>query len=92
MFGDESADEALARFAGGVDAAVDSTVPGSVLIVAHGTVISLFVAARAGLDAWSLWQRLGLPSFVTLTLPTFAIEQEVATIEAAQPQPQESTG
>jgi broad specificity phosphatase PhoE len=42
-------------------------------IASHGTVISLFVADRAGVDGHALWQRLGQPDAVVLELPTFAL-------------------
>jgi broad specificity phosphatase PhoE len=66
-FGRETAVSALARF----DAAVGNVLaaaPASddVIVVSHGTVIALFVAAHAGTDGFSLWKALGLPSFVVL--------------------------
>ncbi len=42
-------------------------------IVAHGTVIALFVAYRAGVAPFPLWRRLGLPSLVELALPDYAM-------------------
>ena len=47
-------------------------------IVAHGTVIALFVAACAGIAPHSFWRRLGLPSFVVLSLPERSV---LATVE-----------
>jgi hypothetical protein len=40
-----------------------------VVVVAHGTVISLYVAGRTGAPPFGLWKRLGLPSFVVVTVP-----------------------
>ena len=37
-----------------------------VIVVSHGTVIALFVAAHAGTDGLALWKALGLPAFVVL--------------------------
>ena len=68
-FGRETATAAGARFAAAAMRHRAAAPPGDLAIVAHGTVISLFVAARAGLDPFLLWQRLGLPSFVVLALP-----------------------
>lgn len=64
VFGRETADEAFERFAAAVDAlgAPNRTT----LVVAHGRVISLFVAHRARIEAYPLWLRLGLPSFVVM--------------------------
>jgi broad specificity phosphatase PhoE len=77
VFGDESADEARARFAAAVEALVSADDVG---IVAHGTVISLF-AAKSGLDALSLWRRLGLPSYVALETPSWRVVEVVEEVE-----------
>lgn len=79
VFGNESASSALARFANAVDAVV-SEESGDVVVVSHGTVMSLFVAARAHVDASELWARLGLPSYVSLELPSHRIVEIVAAL------------
>ncbi len=79
VFGDESASNALARFAKAVDQVV-SDETGDVVIVSHGTVMSLFVASRARVDASELWAVLGLPSYVSLELPNHRIVEIVAAI------------
>jgi len=55
--------------------------PDDVIVVSHGTVISLYVAAHAGVDGLALWKRLGLPSFVVLDRANLAlvrVEEAVA--------------
>ena len=79
VFGTESASTALARFAEAVDRVV-SEETGDVVVVSHGTVMSLFVAARARVNASELWAVLGLPSYVSLELPSHRIVEIVATI------------
>ncbi len=79
VFGIESASAALARFAAAVKQVTDEET-GDVVIVSHGTVISLFVAARAGVNAAELWATLGLPSYVALELPSHQIIEIAATI------------
>jgi broad specificity phosphatase PhoE len=69
VFGNESADEALTRFRAAVESVLARQPDGTVAVVAHGTVISLYVAAVTGVEAFPLWQRLGLPSFVVLSRP-----------------------
>jgi broad specificity phosphatase PhoE len=66
VFGKETADEAHERFAAAVASVLarDAARP---VIVAHGTVISLYVARAAGIDAFELWQGLGTPAFVALS-------------------------
>lgn len=79
VFGNESGSVALARFANAVDQVV-SEETGDVVIVSHGTVMSLFVASRAHIDASDLWAGLGLPSYVSLELPNHRIVEIVAAI------------
>lgn len=59
VYGEESAGAALSRF----EAAVEG-LPESAVVVSHGTVISLYVAARTGRDPFELWQSLELPDVV----------------------------
>jgi broad specificity phosphatase PhoE len=74
VVGTESAERALARFDVAIDAAVSAAMPTEHLVViAHGTVIALFVAAHNPMDAFSLWQRLSCPAFVLLSIPDYAL-------------------
>ena len=68
IFGNETANEALARFRQAVDSVWSSYTDKAIIIVAHGTVISLYVAWLTGCDGYSLWNELGLPSFVVLDI------------------------
>jgi broad specificity phosphatase PhoE len=61
VFGEESASGALARFSAAVDGLSERTV-----VVSHGTVISLYAAARTGRDAFELWSALELPDLVVV--------------------------
>ncbi len=61
VFGEESAADALARFS----RAVDGLGPGAV-VVSHGTVISLYTAARTGRDAFEIWRSLELPDLLVV--------------------------
>ena len=79
VFGSESGSAALARFAKAVDQVV-SDESGDVVVVSHGTVMSLFVAARAHVDGSELWAVLGLPSYVSLELPNYRIVEVVARV------------
>lgn len=80
VFGEETADQAHQRFAITVQNLISKFPQDNLGIVAHGTVISLFVARANGLDPLELWQRLGLPSFVALSsqdLKIQTIEEQV---------------
>lgn len=65
VLGTESLAAAHARFAAGVAAARERH-PGRLAVVAHGTVIALYVARATGADALTLWRGLGLPDVVEL--------------------------
>lgn len=61
VFGEESAADALARFSAALDGLDEQTV-----VVSHGTLISLYAAARTGRDAFELWSGLELPDLVVV--------------------------
>ena len=73
VFGEETANQAHARFAAAVESVLAAYPDQTVVIVAHGTVISLWLAHAVGLAPFPLWQRLGLPSFVVLTRPDLEV-------------------
>jgi broad specificity phosphatase PhoE len=65
VFGDETADQAHTRFTQAVEV-IQERYPGQapLVIVTHGTVISLFVARTCGVDPFCLWKSLKLPCMV----------------------------
>jgi len=74
VFGEESADAAADRFGAAVESvlvdgrAADTTAAArDQIVVAHGTVIALYVSRVAGIDPFPLWQSLGLPSYVVMS-------------------------
>jgi broad specificity phosphatase PhoE len=79
VFGSESASDALRRFTLALDRVIDAG-RGDLVVISHGTVISLFVGARSHEDAHSLWSTLGLPSYVVLELPSFRLTEVVASV------------
>jgi broad specificity phosphatase PhoE len=66
VFGSETADEAYARFYQAVRSVLDCHPDEVIVIVSHGTVISLFVSRLIGISGLSLWNELGLPSFLVI--------------------------
>ena len=80
VFGRESANEAGCRFAGAVEAVTDRMGAGGV-IVAHGRVISLFVARTNPIDPFVLSGKLGLPSFVVLDPRDWSVIEVVERME-----------
>jgi broad specificity phosphatase PhoE len=73
VYGEETAEEARGRFMRAAESALSAHPHQTIAIIAHGTVISLFVARIARIDPYPLWQRLGLPSFVVLSRPELAL-------------------
>ena len=84
VLGRETAARARERFVAAVQAVLAARPEGNVVIVAHGTVISLFVAHHAGVDSFPFWQRLGLPSFVVLSLPELALLETAENVEGGE--------
>ena len=77
IFGSETADACHARFQRAVHSILDQNLDKTVVIVAHGTVISLFVSRLTGMSEWSLWNDLALPSFIVIDVQTATlIERE----------------
>lgn len=81
VLGRETAAAALARFDAAVSAVL-TAVPATddVVIVSHGTVISLYVAAHSGVDGWDLWRRLGLPSLVVLDRDDLELDRVIESV------------
>ncbi|HYN87299.1 MAG TPA: histidine phosphatase family protein [Ardenticatenaceae bacterium] len=77
VFGSETADEAHTRFAAALSLVLQRHPGVPVAAVAHGTVISLFVARATRIEPFPLWKRLGLPSYVVLSLPEFRLDSVV---------------
>ena len=76
VYGDESAHECRDRFARGVASALETAAPGqNTVIVAHGTVISLFAARYNAIDALALWRRLKMPAIIVLDLPSLRLHR-----------------
>lgn len=77
VFGSETADECHARFQQAVHSILDHNLDKTVVIVTHGTVISLFVSRLTGMPDLLLWNELGLPSFVVIDMQSATlIERE----------------
>ena len=80
VFGAESADEARERFTGVLGQLLARYPERNLCVVAHGTVLSLYVAEREGSDAYALWQRLGLPCYFVLSRPDLHLTEWVEKV------------
>ena len=63
VFGDESADQARARFAAAADRVLAAHPTGDVALVAHGTVITIYTQPP---DPFPFWRGLKMPDLVEL--------------------------
>lgn len=77
VWGNETAEQALERFDGAVRAVLEARGEEAVAVVAHGTVISLFVAQYNDIEAYELWRQLRLPSFCVLSTPGFELREAI---------------
>jgi broad specificity phosphatase PhoE len=77
VFGSETATQALQRFEQAVYSIMNLYEGKTVFVVAHGTVISLFVSHLTGCDGYVLWQELDLPSFIVLDVQSKVILDKI---------------
>jgi broad specificity phosphatase PhoE len=83
VFGNETADQAHHRFTAALERAIGSHPAQNIVVVSHGTVITLFVSRQVCLEPFHLWKRLGLPSFVVLSLPELHLLSITGKVEAS---------
>lgn len=80
VFGEETADQSYHRFAQAVAEVVGCYSEQNIVIVTHGTVLSLFVGRSAGLDSFSFWQRLDMPAYAVISLPDGRVIKSVTSL------------
>ena len=79
IMGRETARQACKRFSNAL-ASLEKKYPNkSIAVVSHGTVITLFVEKITGLEPFSFWKKLDLPSFVVFSLPPLKL---ITTLES----------
>ena len=78
VMGEETANQAHERFAAAITSLLENYVGKTIAVVAHGTVITLLVARRLGIEPFPFWQQLGLPALVVLSLP----EMKLVAVES----------
>ena len=67
VFGEEAADEALERFSRALERACLNAGGNDFLVVTHGTVLSIYVSRRLGIDVLSLWRSLTMPMAIVIS-------------------------
>jgi broad specificity phosphatase PhoE len=73
VYGTETADAAHGRFEHAIRDVLARHPAGTLVVVAHGTVISLLVARANGIEPFPFWVGLDLPSYVALERDSFAL-------------------
>lgn len=66
VLGEETGEEAYARVSGAVDRQRAAHPQGTLILVAHGRVITLWAQRRLGVDPMPFWRSLGLASAVVV--------------------------
>jgi broad specificity phosphatase PhoE len=69
VFGQESAGQALLRFSDAITEVLSHHPTGSVVIVAHATVIALWATSLIGGDPFAYWKGLGMPAYAVFSRP-----------------------
>jgi broad specificity phosphatase PhoE len=82
VYGTETGEQARRRFKRAV-ANLLATDSDDVIVVSHGTVMTLFVSAAAGVEPFAFWQSLEMPCAVTLTPPALSVAGMTSVEEAS---------
>jgi 2,3-bisphosphoglycerate-dependent phosphoglycerate mutase len=81
IYGRETGDQADGRFLTAVKGVVEMHRDGKVIIVTHGTVMSLLLSRVNQFEPFPFWKSLGLPSFV-VTTSTFRLLKVVTGVKS----------
>lgn len=81
IFGEETAIQAQKRFFNAVKEITNKYQEENIIIVTHGTVITLFISMFNKINSYEVWSSLELPSYVELSIPNFKIEKLVKNME-----------
>jgi broad specificity phosphatase PhoE len=73
VFGNETANQSHQRFREAMQALLKNDRDQTLIVVSHGTVISLFVSRLTGMPSFSLWKELGQLSYVVLDAESKAL-------------------
>lgn len=82
VLGSETAAQAQSRFHQAVMKLTTQHQDETILVISHGTVITLFLQMVCQVEPFPLWKSLGLPSYVVLNMPGFQLEKIVPTINS----------
>lgn len=66
VLGSETAQESLDRFQRALETVKQQHAGENIAVVSHGTVLALYAALLTGTDAFLLWRRMKLPSYLVV--------------------------
>lgn len=73
VFGGETARQSQKRFSAAVHQVLVAYPEKCLVIVTHGTVMTLFVSLTNVIEPFNFWKGLSLPSYIVLALPELSI-------------------
>ena len=79
VLGTEKAVQARGRMVTAIDEVIKAGHSDSI-VVTHGTVMTLYMAAVAGVRSFCFWRQLGLPSYVALSTPSMCVLSIVKSV------------
>ena len=72
-FGNETANQAHHRFSQAVMGIIEKYADKNIALITHGTVLTLFVSRLVGIEPFTFWKDLELPSWVVLSHPDLGL-------------------
>jgi len=78
VLGEETAVQAATRFGQAIRALIAHFPQETLILISHGTVISLFYQYVLEADPFPLWRKLGLPAYLVFSLPELDLIEIVA--------------
>jgi 2,3-bisphosphoglycerate-dependent phosphoglycerate mutase len=81
IFGDETASIAKQRYLKAVQSILKTEQDGNdIVIISHGTVMTLFASHYNEINQFDLWDSLGLPSIIELSLEDFSLQKVITNL------------
>jgi broad specificity phosphatase PhoE len=75
VFGQETAIQARNRFSDAVSSVLAKHQIKDVVLVAHGTIMTLFISAKVKTDPFIFWKALYMPSLIAFKLPEYRLDK-----------------
>jgi broad specificity phosphatase PhoE len=76
ILGDETANSAQNRFINAIHSLIENeNSDEDIVIVTHGTVMTLFISKYNDVDSFDVWDSFGLPSYVELSIPGYELQK-----------------